>query len=287
MKANQQRMRSAIVCLFLLVLPLFSMYFHGRLDRSQSLAESMLIRITAPGQDLINSGLYSLVAAWKRYVYLVEVEEQNEGLRKQMEDLKLLASRAKGLEIETQRLREMLEFKEQHKELVLASAKIIGRESTPQFSVARLRLDRGQDDTVQPNLPVLTATGLVGRIETVSGDYCDVMLLTDSRSNIDVELSDRGISGTLMGTGDGLPIFRFPYQKTTFKKGDPLLTTGHDRVFPKGHVAGYLASDTPKQVGQQLELPVEPAVRFPALQDAFIVLQHPDESLLPEEGSAP
>jgi rod shape-determining protein MreC len=277
MKAHQQRLRLVVLCLILLLLPLLSMYHHGKSDRSQSLAESFLLRLTAPGQDAMNQVLVGVVAAWHRYVYLVRVEEQNQALRDQVDELKLVASRSKGLDIETRRLREMLDFKERKESMSLLAARVIGRDSSPQFSVIRLRLDRGEQERVRINHPVITPNGVVGRIEAVSGPYCDVMLITDVRSNMDVEISDRGVSGTLVGTGDGPPIFRFPFHKAQFQKGEPLLTTGHDRVFPKGLVVGYLASDAPRQVGQQQELPVETALTFSGLQDAFIVLGHPDD----------
>jgi rod shape-determining protein MreC len=276
MKQRHDRFKVALVCLFLLVLPLFSMYYHGRLDRPQSLMETSLINATAPGQSVMNAIFSSVVTAWKGYVYLVEVEEQNGMLRSELDKLKLIASRTRGLEEENRRLQALLEFRQEHQELVLKSARIIARETSPFFSVSRIRLDRGSEDVVRPNMPVVTASGVVGRIEKVAGDYGDVMLLTDTRSRIDVQIPGKGFSGTLVGMGDSLPAFRYPYMKTMPVKGDLLITTGHDRLFPKGLVAGYVASDSPRQVGTQLEVKVEPGVRLSALQEVFIILSQPE-----------
>ena len=271
MNPRQQRAKIAVVSLFLLVVPLASMYFHGKNDRQQSLMESMLIRLTSPGQDLTYTLFHNVVGAWHRYVYLVEVEKQNEEIRDKLNDLKLMASRAQGLEEEAKRLRAMLEFKQTHTELDLLSGRVIGRENSPYFSVSKLRLERGEADEVRTNMPVVTASGIIGRIEAVSGDYCDVMLLSDTRSRADVQVSGKGVNGIVLGTGDGPPTFRYPYQKARLSKGDLLITTGHDRIFPTGLVVGYLASDEPKQVGQQLEIEVDLAVNFSAVQEAFIV----------------
>jgi rod shape-determining protein MreC len=271
MKPRQERYKVALLCLMLLVVPLFSMFFHGRQDRSQTLLETFLIKVTAPGQTTMHNAFSSVVALWKEYVYLVEVQEQNEELRAELERLKLLASRSRGLEEENRRLRALLDFKQEHAELVLHSAKIIARETSPYFSVSRIRLDQGSSDHIRPNQPVVTAAGIVGRVEKVAGDFCDVMLLTDTRSRIDVQVPGKGVSGMLEGTGDSLPVLRFPYQKNRPAKGDLLITTGHDRLFPKGLVAGYVATENIKQVGTQLEVQVEPAVRLPALQEVFVV----------------
>jgi rod shape-determining protein MreC len=278
MSQKSTRFKIALICLVLLVLPLFSMYFHGRTERSQTPVETVVIGITAPGQKLVHAVFSNLVAAVKRYTYLVEVEAQNEELRAGIEELKLTAMKGRRLEEENQRLRAMLEFRDEQKGLALTAARVIARETSPVFSVSRVRLDRGADGKVPAaaNMPVVTPEGVVGRVEKVAGDYCDVMLVTDSRSKMDVQVAGKGVSGLLVGTGDGLPVFRFPYQKARLSKGDVLITTGHDRLFPKGLVAGYLGSDESKQVGQQIEIPVEPAVRFPMLQEVFLVTNAQD-----------
>jgi rod shape-determining protein MreC len=272
MKQRHDRLRVALLCLFLLVAPLFSMFIHGRQERSQTALETILIHATAPGQDAMHTAFSSLVAFWKQYIYLVDVEEQNNLMRDEVERLKLMASRAGGLEDENRRLQEMLGFREEHTELRLVSARIIARETSPFFNVSRVKIDRGSEDQVCADMPVMTASGLVGRIEKVSGGFCDVMLLTDSRSKIDAQVPGKGVSGVLVGTGDNLPVFRFPFQKNQLTRGDLLLTTGHDRIFPKGLALGYMASETPKQVGTQLECAVEPAVRFPSVQEVFVAV---------------
>lgn len=291
MKQKSERFKVALVCLILLVLPLFSMYFHGRTDRGQTLMESGLLRVTAPGQQVMHSAFSAAVAAVKRYVYLVEVEAQNEELRHRVEELKLLAMRGRGLEEENQRLRGLLDFQQQHAGLNLAPARVIARETSPVFSVSRVRLDPGTGgESIAANMPVVTAEGVVGRVEKLSGGYGDVMLLTDSRSRIDVQVAGKAVSGMLIGTGDGLPVFRFPYQKARVAKGDVLITTGHDRLFPKGLVAAYLAADEARQVGQQSEVAAEPAVRFHTLQEVFVVtnpLEAPVEMVPEKTGVKP
>jgi rod shape-determining protein MreC len=274
MKQRPGRFKVALLSLLLLVAPLFSMYFHGREDRSQTLLETVLVNATAPGQNVMHNLFSSTVGLWKRYFYLVDVEQQNLELRVELDKLKLMASRARGLEDENQRLRDLLDFRQEHFELEMRSARVIARETSPFFSVSRVRLDQGEEDKVGSSQPVVTAAGIVGRIEKVAGDYCDVMLLTDSRSRIDVSIPGKGISGVMEGTGDSLPVLRFPFQKNRPAKGDLLITTGHDRIFPKGLVAGYVATDNVKQVGTQLEVQAEPAVRLSALQEVFIVVQH-------------
>lgn len=285
MTPKSARFKVALVCLLLLVAPLFLMYFHGRTDRAQTPIETAVIAITSPGQQSMHALFSNLVAAVKRYTYLVDVEAQNVELRAKIEELKLAAMKGKRLEEENKRLQAMLDFKSEEAGLELVTARVVARETSPVFSVSRVRLDRGEDGSkaVRPNVPVVSPEGIVGRIEKVGGDYCDVMLVTDSRSKMDVQVAGKGVSGLLVGSGDNLPVFRFPFQKSELAKGDLLISTGHDQLFPKGLVAGYLASDEARQVGQQMEIPVEPAVRFHTLQEVFLVTNMAEATARPAD----
>ncbi len=279
MNQRPERYKLALLALVFLVLPLVSMYFHGKTERTQTFIESGLLGVTAPGQTVMHGAFSTLVNAWDKYVFLVSVEEQNQELRTQLQTLAQKVGRTVDLEEENRRLRSALDFKRERSDLKLVSAQVVGRDISPQFSVVRIHLDRGQEDGLKPQMPVVTSQGVVGRIETLSGPSADVLLVTDSRSRIDVNVSGKSVNGIVQGTGDGLPVFRFPYQKARLAKGDVLVTTGHDKVYPKGLVVGYLTQADPKQVDQQLEISVEPAVLFSTLQEMFVITNLADQSI--------
>lgn len=279
MNQRPERYKLALLALVFLVLPLVSMYFHGKTERSQTPLETALLSITAPGQSAMHGVFSHIVNAWDRYVFLVAVEEQNDDLRTQIQTLAQKVGRTVDLEEENRRLRSALDFKRERSDLSLVSAQVVGRDISPQYSVVRIHLDRGQDDGIKPQMPVVTSQGVVGRIENLAGTSADVLLVTDSRSRIDVNVSGKSVNGIVQGTGDGLPVFRFPYQKARLSKGDVLVTTGHDKVYPKGLVVGYLAQADPKQVDQQLEIPVEPAVLFSTLQEMFVITNVTDQTV--------
>lgn len=279
MNQRPERYKLALLVLVFLVLPLVSMYFHGKTERSQTFMETALLSVTAPGQSVMHGVFSHVVNAWDRYVFLVAVEEQNDELRTQIQTLAQKVGRTVDLEEENRRLRSALDFKRERSDLNLVSAQVVGRDISPQYAVVRIHLDRGQDDGIKPQMPVVTSQGVVGRIENLAGPSADVLLVTDSRSRIDVNVSGKSVNGIVQGTGDGLPVFRFPYQKARLAKGDVLVTTGHDKVYPKGLVVGYLAQSEPKQVDQQLEITIEPAVLFSTLQEMFIITNLADQSL--------
>jgi len=245
--------------------------------RRDSIPDKWLRLDAMPMSDamLVSAAAGDVDKAHARYAYLAAVYDQNTRLLDEnCELVKLmvqLSSKRREIKRDTDLLSRMVDFRQEHTDLTLLSARIIPRETSPFSSVSRIRLDRGDADQVSADQPVVTAAGIVGRIEKVAGEYCDVMLLTDSRSRIDVQIPGKSISGTLMGTGDSLPVFRFPYQKSQLAKGDVLITTGHDRLFTKGLVAGYVATADVTLVGMHLEVEVDPGVQLSSLRYVFVV----------------
>ena len=92
-----------------------------------------------------------------------------------------------------------------------AVAQVISVETSRQFRVVRVRIDRGGVE-VKPGMPVIAAEGVVGRIARSVGPYADVQLLTDARSAIDVVLPRSESRGVMKGTGsDSRYVSRIEY----------------------------------------------------------------------------
>ena len=60
-----------------LLLPVASMYFHGKPDRDTSLIEAALLRVTSPLQSGMRGMLGSVGESFDDYVVLTEVKERN------------------------------------------------------------------------------------------------------------------------------------------------------------------------------------------------------------------
>lgn len=110
------------------------------------------------------------------------------------------------------------------------------------------------------------------------------MLLGDQRSRVSCEVLGKGILGVLVGSG--LPD-RYSAWLQVAQTEDPLprgavvVTSGHDRVFPRGIEVGYvLEPDARRRAGPFVEYEVRLAAN-PAVWNTVLVAP----SMEPGEGS--
>lgn len=85
----------------------------------------------------------------------------------------------------------------------VAARVLAGPESNFQATIV---IDRGSDDGLVKNMPVVSGSGLVGRLEQVSRHQATVLLLTDPGFNVGVRLSPSGDIGVATGQGPGQPL---------------------------------------------------------------------------------
>ena len=162
----------------------------------------------------------------------------------------------------------------------LLTAQITGVEQSPFFRVVKVRLDQGRD-MVEPGMAVLSADGVVGRIQRAYESFADVMLVTDPGSKVAVEVARTRAPGILVGateTGCELELAA----DDEVAKGDLIQTSGVDDLFPKGRPVGTVTAVERRNDKQVVS--VLPAVRFDQLDAVFVVLAASPGDARPREG---
>lgn len=284
-----QRHRPAFLAFFGLTVPLFLLYVHGRSPRKTTIVEVALMKVTSPVQRAAARVMHGLTEIWDGYVALIDLHEENERLHGEIGLLKEHADRASQLELENKHLREMLDFKRERPELVTVGAHIVGKDVSPYARVLRVALDVG-DGTVREDMPVINADGVVGRVHRVAGDVAEVMLLVDARSTVNVKVFGKGVIGTVTGTSSPSSyISRMSYlhKAEPLDKGDLLVTSGYDKVFPPGLKVGYIRSLDERQRGVEYELEVTPAVNFSDLDIVHVIVDVSSAPVAPPTPETP
>jgi len=255
-----------------LVLPVILMFLTGRSGGS-SLPEHLLVGLVGRIQGAVGSVTDGASGLVKRYVALVGVREENEHLRAERDRLLQEALLAKQLAVEVQRLRKVLDLREKRPDLHLQAAEGVAMDVTPFHRVGRIQVQTSGVE-LRPDLAVLTPEGLIGRTIRASGSLGDVMLLGDQRSRVACEVLGQGVLGVLIGSG--LPD-RYTAWLQVAQTEDPLppgavvVTSGHDRVFPRGIEVGYvLDQEARRRSGPFVEYEVRLAAN-PAAWDTVLV----------------
>jgi rod shape-determining protein MreC len=286
-----QRYQTPALLGLALLLPLASIYQHGKLREQSTPVERALLRLTAPAQQTMDGLLARVVGAIDGYVLLVSTKEQNEALERENRVLLGEALRSRQLRGELERVKALCGFRETRRELQTVPARVIGRDVSQFFRVVRLQLDVEGLEQVREGQAVVTHDGVVGRIERLSGPWADVMLVTDSRSQIHATVTGKGVVGTVQGEGKRREFSaRFVYleradRRAPLAQHDAVVTTGHDRVFPAGLEIGHVAEVEGRRDGPYHAFTLTPAVTAATLEEVLIVI---DERAAPAEaGAAP
>lgn len=127
------------------------------------------------------------------------------------------------------------------KPYILHAGRVIGN------SVRRtnnyLTLSIGTKDGVQPGMGVLSAHGAVGRVKTVSPNYCTVTSILHSQLLVSAKIKKDNTFGTVKWTGGDYRTALLDYVPLHVKPaiGDTILTSGYNTVFPEGVMIGTIS----------------------------------------------
>jgi rod shape-determining protein MreC len=275
-----QRHQRRLLLGTVLLLPLVSMYVHGKERSATTLAERALLRLTGPLAAGTDAALAAVVGVWTGYIDLIDVRARNRTLEQQNRELLGEALRSRALAEELGRVKQLCDFRGARRELETVPARVIGREVSQFFRVLRIRLEVEGAAQVREGQAVVTHDGVVGRVDKVAGPYADVMLITDARSAAHATVAGKGVVGTARGKGKGKEFgAEFVYldraeERAAVAPGDAVLTTGHDRVFPAGLEIGHVTAAPPTRSGPYFEFTLTPAVTFATLEEVLIVVRH-------------
>jgi len=235
--------------------------------------DKVLLHISAPIQAGVTGVTSAVHRTWKRYIYLVGLQRQNERLVAENMRLHRSEREAQRKLARMGRFERLLAFRRE-KGVETFGARVIGRSSSPFVRALRVRIDRGQGE-VRAGLPVVTANGVVGRISRVFGDYSDVRLAVDPKSSIDVVIQRTGARGLLHGKDAQdryLCRLSFLLRKEEVKVGDLIMTSGAADVFPRDLPVGRVSRVSRRTYGLYQKVEVTPTVDFGALEEVLVIV---------------
>lgn len=123
--------------------------------------------------------------------------------------------------------------------LDLKAARVIF--STRPAAFGGLILDRGQDLGLVPDQGVLVPEGIVGRLWSVSPTQSKILPADAPNASVAVMLMRSRATGVFQGLGSGRAQIHYISNQEVVQVGEAVLTSGLDRVFPRGLLVGYVA----------------------------------------------
>jgi rod shape-determining protein MreC len=252
------------------------------------------------GNNLLESAVLRLVMPLARAVDAASGGAS--GLAERFRLQRSLVNENRGLRSEVERLRlEVMQLSRYRSDLERLAA-AVGYPVPPGYSLSpadvayvdyaswlRTLVLYAGDLPVEINQPVVSSTGLVGRVVSTARPWARVQLLTDRSAAVGAMLERTRRQGVVRSGPEGLEFDFLPLQAEV-AVGDRVVTSGIDGIYPRGIPVGTVVAFEP---GDELflEVRLEPAIDFGRLDQVYLLaraaLPQADEQAPPAAGGVP
>lgn len=205
---------------------------------------------------------------YRTYGHLWRAEQENRDLRSQLVASQMQVRQLSEQAGESQRLRNLLNFRNQL-EFQTVAAEVIA--SSPGENSNAIFIDKGSDSGLTTDLAVITPEGIVGKIVAIFPHSAQVLLITDPSSGAGVTLSQSRVQGILKGGKDSLCDLHYVMNEETVARGEAVISSGLDQVYPKGLPVGTVVSVGDGNIYKNIS--VKPSVDLNRLEMVLVVLK--------------
>ena len=224
---------------------------------------------------------YTAVADWfndkqKYYKDYTALEEENAALRKENAEMEETVRQARADREENKRLRELLNLREQRRDITSDMEAAYITEHTVTNWTSSLTLNKGTAHGVENGDCVIDETGaLVGIISEVGYNWSTLLTLVDTDTSLGAKVFRTDDLGVVQGdfTLMGENRLRLDYLPADCQLlgGDLVVTSGLGGYYPSDLVIGSVVEVQMDDSGAASYAILEPKVDFDSLTEVFII----------------
>ena len=225
----------------IIVFMLIALFFVWRLDnpRVEKLRADVIDAIL-PKFEWVMAPATALIRITQDFRSYQSLYEQNQELRRELQQMKSWKEAALQLEQENARLLDLNNLQLDPKLTHISS--IVLADSGSPFRQSVL-INVGLQDGIQDGWAAMDGLGLVGRISGVGSKTARVLLLTDTASIIPATIQPSGQQALIAGDNTIAPTIEFLEDADLVRPGDRIETSGSGGIFPPNLLIGRLELD--------------------------------------------
>ncbi len=268
MHDKQVRRRRAVLALLVVVsLILLTAYFGESVNSPLHSVQRGIVEVLSPVQEGASKALKPVrdIAGWFSDTF--HAKSQRDQLRKEVQTLRVELAQAQAKAINDAQLTKEVGLDNSIGVSAYqpVAAHVISRD--PILWYATIEVDKGADDGVHVNDPVIGDGALVGRVSTVGPTFAIVTLITDHSSAVTAQVQDQyGDTGVLVpavGNPNQLLLQYLP-RHAPISVGQQVVTAGWksgalDSLFPPGIPVGQVSSASQNDLINNGQVQVDPA----------------------------
>jgi rod shape-determining protein MreC len=270
MSANFVQRKSHWLLAALLVSQLLLMSLTARNPKNeQSVFRTWVMTVFSPIVRVGDAVLSKVTGGFSGLSDLRYAKAENDDLKQKVEQLtiELNETREKAKEYDVARTVYGLPPTPQYRQL---AATVIARDTSLWFK--RLTIDRGTLDGIKRDMPVVTSTGIVGRVISVGPNFAQVQVITDANAGVGVMIQRTRAPGELKGLNNARCEIKNISANEELQEGELIVTTGLDRIYPKGLTVGTVERVENDASGPWKKIIVNPTAQVDRVENVLVLL---------------
>ena len=258
---------TAVVAVVLAVLSVFSTTSSPLVNLAQTITSPFRAAYTAAAGWLMDTQNY--------YEDTSALKAENQELKKRIAEMEAEVRQAQNDSEENERLRSLMNLREQRRDLSDLEAATITEHSTSNWT-SYLTLNRGTDHGVEKNDCVITEAGyLVGVVSEVGSNWCTVLNIVDTDTSMGAQVFRTDDIGVAEGDFALMSRSRlrldFLPAGAQLLNGDLVVTSGLGGYYPSGLVIGIVEEVQTDDSGATSYAILRPSADFDDLTQVFII----------------
>jgi rod shape-determining protein MreC len=237
--------------------------------RIERLRNALIDRLV-PSMDWAMAPVTTLAGMADSFQSYAKLYEQNQQLRRELQQMKAWKEAAVQLEQQNAKLLAQNQVRLDPK-LTSVSGVVMADSGSP-FRQSLL-LNVGSRDGIVDGWAAMDGLGLVGRISGVGQNTSRLLLLTDASSRIPVIVQPSGQKAMLAGDNSAAPPLEFIEAPEQIRPDDRVISSGDGGVFPAGILVGTVVR-TPEN-----RFRVRLAADYDRLDFVRVLRSHPSEAI--------
>ena len=213
-----------------------------------------------------------------------DAKRENKKLRGEVEELRSQLAEAQTAKRDVSQLRGIVRLRRQSgypQGTQPVAARVIARSPTIWYST--LRIDKGSNDGVRVDQPVIASGGLAGKITGVTGGTAEVTLITDASSAVSAQVMPNGAAGVVRPeVGDPNDLLLDYIQKgRRVTENTTVVTSGFtssrvESLFPRGIPIGRVTKVDLDEVDLYQRVHIEPFADLRQIDVVQVLTRRPD-----------
>lgn len=239
-------------------------------------AGDVALELITPLQEAVSRVTHPIGNFFSTLFRLPAIRRDNQDLRERVAELEAERATTQAIQAALNEAESLLELQESFGARVESTAAQVISAGVSNFEWA-ITIDKGSDDGIAIDMPVVASAGLVGHVVRVSATASVVQLIIDPGSFAAGRLDGSNESGLLEGRGSSDLVLSGIEPTTPVDPGERVVTAGYrfgglGSLYPPNILIGSVSHVVSEETALEKQVAVRPAVDFSSLSLVLVVL---------------